>query len=760
MVTSSQVNVALAAAVTANTLVPTPNTLYVVLLRAGQVVYDGTQTSMTTFCAYHSFINLTTPLLYAVFPNEAQQPGCAFAGPSATPFDNMTPILAHELVEMITDPATPAWISSTGDEVADICAHSAAPATTTPYNGSLYWVQYLYSNSVGGCYADPVTPTLSLAMSSPSSVTATLTAAGAPLANQALTLIGPSTTLSATTSTQGTAHFTLTAVPGTVVHVTYAGAGPVNPAATTIDIPSQTLSVAGPTTVLPGASMEMTATISPAPPTPATVTFTGPMGASTATTVAGVATTTVLAPSQPGPMTIQVTVASLALSTTYTATVGATTLSMTATSPPGASPADVLITTSPAMAGLSVTVQGTGTVVTATTDATGVATLSLSPPPGAYVLTASAQVQGAQVTATLQITVNPPLGQEALTLLGPSSAPPMSTVRLVATVVPASAGQLVTLTGPMVALTSMTASDGSAVFDVSTFVSGPSTYTASAVLGGTVVTTRLTLTVTAPSVLRLHVPSVVRVGTVLTATASITPAVAGQRVTLMVLPTGTSYSAVTSPTGVVAFPVRVGPTQRAYLYQVSTSSSGFTETATASVLTVSGEHPLIQVHAPTTTSAYTVVVTTTPHTVVVFEGPHTSRATSNAAGTAVFHVVVPSGHHVYRVRQGTAVWALTIDNRTPRVLRAGTSASSVTALNGAYVLTVRPAGLVMLTPYGMTVVRRTHLGSVLYVAATGVQVRTTSGVVTWSSPVHHLRELMVSPTGQVLRVAGTTSILR
>lgn len=119
----------------------------------------GTDTSCVQFCAYHStvaFGGRSVP--YGVLPDlgGACADGC---GMGAVPFDNVTSVHSHELVESVTDAEVGvasqtsvgrpiAWYDTATDtgEIGDICN-----AMQTQLVG--YTVQTLWSNVVGACIA-------------------------------------------------------------------------------------------------------------------------------------------------------------------------------------------------------------------------------------------------------------------------------------------------------------------------------------------------------------------------------------------------------------------------------------------------------------------------------------------------------------------------------------------------------------------------------------------------------------------------------
>jgi hypothetical protein len=114
------------------------------------------------FCAYHSGFAGTNqqPILYAIEPYAAGITGC-HSGPSPNGNDADATIntISHEQNEAITDPWGNAWLDSSGDEIADICAWNfGSPLGSTAkgqynqlINGHPYALQEDYSNDGSVC---------------------------------------------------------------------------------------------------------------------------------------------------------------------------------------------------------------------------------------------------------------------------------------------------------------------------------------------------------------------------------------------------------------------------------------------------------------------------------------------------------------------------------------------------------------------------------------------------------------------------------
>jgi hypothetical protein len=109
------------------------------------------------FCAYHKS---GSGIIYAVIPDFTQG-GCA-PGPSGctnccgdkAPFDSMTSVASHELMESVTDPMpteNPAWINALAGENGDLCQYAkyghAVYTTVYARNGRSYTAQKGWSNA-------------------------------------------------------------------------------------------------------------------------------------------------------------------------------------------------------------------------------------------------------------------------------------------------------------------------------------------------------------------------------------------------------------------------------------------------------------------------------------------------------------------------------------------------------------------------------------------------------------------------------------
>lgn len=99
--------------------VPTPQTLYVILVEPGVAVSAFGSKSCNSFCGYHEMT--PTGVYYAVLP----YPGCPGCLGSLTAIQALTSTISHEICEAITDAKPGAgWVAQGGAEIGDLCAWS------------------------------------------------------------------------------------------------------------------------------------------------------------------------------------------------------------------------------------------------------------------------------------------------------------------------------------------------------------------------------------------------------------------------------------------------------------------------------------------------------------------------------------------------------------------------------------------------------------------------------------------------------------
>ena len=157
-------------AITSGRLPSDPNGVYFVLTSPDVVESSG-------FCGYHDHTSIgTTDIKYAVVGNKLTQglDNCAIqsaTSPNGNPAaDAMVNVVAHELVEAVTDPTIEAWFDSYGDENADKCAwtfgHTYSSANGSKANIRLgardYMIQQNWVNvGEGYCAMNLTGPVLS-----------------------------------------------------------------------------------------------------------------------------------------------------------------------------------------------------------------------------------------------------------------------------------------------------------------------------------------------------------------------------------------------------------------------------------------------------------------------------------------------------------------------------------------------------------------------------------------------------------------------
>jgi hypothetical protein len=116
-----------------------PNGVYFVLTSKEVSVAD----FLTQFCAYHSsFIGSTSTIKYAFIGDASKALRTCAAQVAGSPNNNpvadaMVSLVAHELVEAVSDPEGVSWYDQAGFENADKCAWTFGAATKSE-NGSFY----------------------------------------------------------------------------------------------------------------------------------------------------------------------------------------------------------------------------------------------------------------------------------------------------------------------------------------------------------------------------------------------------------------------------------------------------------------------------------------------------------------------------------------------------------------------------------------------------------------------------------------------
>lgn len=142
---------------------PDANTVYMTYFPAGMTIDLQGSLSCEVFCGYHHNYPSTAygMIYYGVHPDLGGN--CALGcGVASSRFENLTSVTAHELAEVVTDPAVnvadgpaypDAWNTSKGEEIGDLCASENTKLSLA--DGSSYVLQQAWDNASGGCAAGP-----------------------------------------------------------------------------------------------------------------------------------------------------------------------------------------------------------------------------------------------------------------------------------------------------------------------------------------------------------------------------------------------------------------------------------------------------------------------------------------------------------------------------------------------------------------------------------------------------------------------------
>jgi hypothetical protein len=140
-----------------------PNKLFLLYTSSGEgscIDSAGTSCAYTQYCAYHSFIPTSPPIIYANMPfgnlSVCQVAGTPSPNGNAVA-DAVTDVASHEITEAITDPLLNAWFDSSGNEIGDICNFNYGAngwdggLANQQWNGHFYEVQREFDDHAGGC---------------------------------------------------------------------------------------------------------------------------------------------------------------------------------------------------------------------------------------------------------------------------------------------------------------------------------------------------------------------------------------------------------------------------------------------------------------------------------------------------------------------------------------------------------------------------------------------------------------------------------
>lgn len=101
----------------------------------------------TDYCAYHSYISGSTPIIYGNEPygdtTHCQEPGTPSPNNDVAA-DTAATAASHEMTEAITDPELNAWFNSGGEEIGDICAYNYGTNTWDSAQANQHWFAHYY----------------------------------------------------------------------------------------------------------------------------------------------------------------------------------------------------------------------------------------------------------------------------------------------------------------------------------------------------------------------------------------------------------------------------------------------------------------------------------------------------------------------------------------------------------------------------------------------------------------------------------------
>lgn len=230
---------------------PDNDTIYMIYFPSQVTIKLGTDSSCSTFCAYHSSMTVNNQLVrYGVMP-DVTAGACAMGCGPNTGFLNVTDVSSHELIEAVTDPDNGTGWYDTVDqncgEIGDICATNAGETGVV----ATYTVQKEWSNAANDCIvmspnqfdaaASPATLNIAPGGMATASITLTKKAGMAEMTTLTATgIMGLTASLAPTSATSDNGMTTLTvsvpasAAPGTMGKVTVAAAGKTSSA--TVDV--------------------------------------------------------------------------------------------------------------------------------------------------------------------------------------------------------------------------------------------------------------------------------------------------------------------------------------------------------------------------------------------------------------------------------------------------------------------------------------------------------------------------------------------
>ena len=401
-------------------------------------------------------------------------------------------------------------------------------------------------------------------------------------------------------------------------------------------------------------------------------------------------------------------------------------------------------TVTPAVAGETVSfLNGTATLGTGTTNASGVASYTLTAGAAGTVYTLSASFAasgnyGASASTAQTLTVTAISTTTTLAALTSSTAVSGSTVTLSATVTPAVAGETVSfLNGTATLGTGTTNASGVATY-VLTAGNVGTTYTLSASFAasgnyGASASAAQTLTVTAISTtttLAALSSSTAVSGSTVTLSATVTPAVSGETVSFL-NGTATLGTGTTNASGVATYVLTAGNVGTSYTLSASFAASGnygasastaqtLTVTAISTTTTLAALSSSTAVSGSTVTLSATVTPAVAGETVSFLNGTATlGMGTTNASGVATYVLTAGNVGTTYTLSASFAASG-----------NYAASASTSQALTVTAIATTTTLGLSQTTTYpGGTVV----LTATLTPAVSGATITFLNGTATLGS---------------------------
>jgi len=586
-----------------------------------------------------------------------------------------------------------------------------------------------------------------------------------------------STLATGTLDASGSAYFTSSSLGAGQHSLSWAYSGDTNFAGSTTATPyvltvtpiatTTALAALSSSTAVSGSTVTLSATVTPAVAGETVSFLNGTTALGTGTTNAsGIATYTLTAGAAGTTYTLSASfaatgnyAASASTSQTLTVTAISTTTTLaTLSSSTATSGSTVTLsaTITPAVAGETVSfLNGSATLGTGTTNASGVATYALTAGAAgtSYTLSASFAASGnyAASSSTVQtLTVTAISTTTTLAALSSSSAVSGSTVTLSATVTPAAAGETISfLNGSATLGTGTTNASGVATYALTAGAAGTS-YTLSASFAATgnyaaSASTSQTLTVTAISTtttLATLSSSTVVSGSTVTLSATVTPAATGETVTFLngssTLGTGT-----TNASGVATYTLTAGNAGTSYALSASFAASGnygasasTSQTLTVTAITTTTTLTPLASSTAVSGSAVTLSATVTPaaagERVSFLNGSSTlGTGITNAAGVATYMLTAGNAGTSYTL---SASFAAT-GNYGASASAAQTltvSAIATTTVLGLSASTSYPGGAVTLTATLTPVVSGVTVTFLNGTTALGTGTTNASGVTTYT----------------------------